>query len=383
RWYRQGPTQAWEHGLAWRQTTGGRGWWQLTAVREGRRTDRPPSGMASPPQWREGWSVGVQGSWRDGGGRRWTGGIRWTFPDEGAKPRTQWQLAVAQPRPSGWEWRIGIGGGDPLTEGRLDVRAGVTYRFPLPWPGPNPSFGYVEGRIVIPASEPMERTSLAGAVVRLGHERVSTDEFGRFRFPPLPPGTYELVMERLPLPVAADTAAPEPAVLTVRAGETERVDIALVLRGHIVGRVTPPAATSPAPRPLAPAPPAPAAAGSPGEGSLVHLRLVDEEGTVVAQRWVEPGTPFHFPRLVPGPYRLEATTVTAATAAASVGSAAACCGAFAPAARRAVTAVMVAAGETTVVNVSVPVPEEEGPPVTFQGEATWPPPHPAGARRSQ
>jgi len=64
---------------------------------------------------------------------------------------------------------------------------------------------------------------VAGGILATNGTEVATDADGRFRFPPLPRGTYSLTVSRLP----ADTASPETAEARVTAGETTIVEIPL------------------------------------------------------------------------------------------------------------------------------------------------------------
>jgi hypothetical protein len=61
------------------------------------------------------------------------------------------------------------------------------------------------------------------AVLSAGKVEVSTDQDGAFRFPPLEPGDYRVAVGGLP----ADAGTPPPRALTLRAGQTLDVSIAL------------------------------------------------------------------------------------------------------------------------------------------------------------
>ena len=127
-------------------------------------------------------------------------------------------------------------------------------------------------------------------------------------------------------------------------GKRWQVETPLVPRRHIAGRLTP----SP----------------SPGEPALFHVRLVDEEGTVAAQRWVRGNQRFHFQRLAPGAYRWKRRRQLKQRSA--EGQPGPAIGhsvqreAWQRRSRGRSTAVLVAAGETTVVDITPPATEGAG-----------------------
>lgn len=101
----------------------------------------------------------------------------------------------------------------------LKLRGGFSYEFP--WEVPFlPAKGWVEGTVFLDldmdgARDPDE-PGVQGAILAIDRTKVSTDRNGRFRFPPLEPGEYEVSLERLPLGIKPVVAGPYPVVVTVK-----------------------------------------------------------------------------------------------------------------------------------------------------------------------
>jgi len=87
--------------------------------------------------------------------------------------------------------------------------------------------GRIEGRLFVDFDGDGAYTAadrpVDGAVLEVDRTGVSTDDEGLFRFPPLPPGTYEIALSGLP----PDAFRPEPIELLLHAGETVSLDVPL------------------------------------------------------------------------------------------------------------------------------------------------------------
>jgi hypothetical protein len=77
--------------------------------------------------------------------------------------------------------------------------------------------------------------ALAGLPVELGPYRTVTDSAGRYSFPHVPPGSYDLLVPTEALP--ADLTAGPAARVQVRRGQSQRVDIPLTALGEARGWV--------------------------------------------------------------------------------------------------------------------------------------------------
>jgi len=116
---------------------------------------------------------------------------------------------------------------------------GLVYRFGLPVPGVY-SRGNIEGRVYVVNGNGFsgEPEGLEGIVLAADGVRVSTDAEGRFRFPGLAEGEYELTllnMENVALAYEAQTGLP--LLVEVQLGETTEVDIPIRLKAQLTGRV--------------------------------------------------------------------------------------------------------------------------------------------------
>ena len=106
----------------------------------------------------------------------------------------------------------------------LRLQAGFTYEFS--WTVPFlPAKGWVEGRVFFDTDrdgsyEPGE-DGVKAAVLAIGGTRVSTDAAGRFKFPPLEPGEYQVKLELLPARVRPLTPGP----YTVRIEVARRAEL--------------------------------------------------------------------------------------------------------------------------------------------------------------
>lgn len=120
----------------------------------------------------------------------------------------------------------------------FDFALGVTFNFiaPIPFIVTN---GRVEGFLFVDANGNGQRdpneTGIKNIILSLNNEKARTDETGFYRFPPMPPGSYRLTIEKLPLGVA--TALPLPLEIVLRAGQTLQIEIPLVRVSVIEGIV--------------------------------------------------------------------------------------------------------------------------------------------------
>jgi hypothetical protein len=171
--------------------------------------------------------------------------------------------------------------------------------------------GAAEGRIY--HRDGME-VPLAGVVVIVDGSKVATDAGGRFRFPTLPAGEYELRLERSTLGFALVPDVPQPLKFTVQPGKTAQLDIPVVAAASVSGRVVfkPHGNGEPIPEdasiglnnlPRGGPPPAPGAPGSyPAAVSGVTVTLSGEMGTFT-QVTTADGS-FSFADLRPGQWTL-------------------------------------------------------------------------------
>ena len=114
-------------------------------------------------------------------------------------------------------------------EASAQVTVGVTFPVPLPfWPVRS----RVAGRVFV-EGDPSQ--GIAEAVIAVGGRFVRTDERGRFRTPPLAPGSQSLTLERLPLGLSP--AVELPIDLELAAGEERDVAIPVTQEGVIRGIV--------------------------------------------------------------------------------------------------------------------------------------------------
>lgn len=110
-------------------------------------------------------------------------------------------------RPSGASWSVQFDGrvAEQLTvgftaaaswdnEGNVSaLRIGTTFAYAFPWSPPFlPAKGWLEGTVRA------DRQGVEGAVLAVDNLQVSSDAEGRFLFPPLNPGRYTVIVERLP-----------------------------------------------------------------------------------------------------------------------------------------------------------------------------------------
>ncbi len=126
--------------------------------------------------------------------------------------------------------------GGTLTSLRL--QAGFSYEFP--WEVPFlPAKGWVEGRVFLDSDRDGEfdpgEAGLEAVVLAIGRIRVSTDGRGRFKFPPLEPGEYQVELERLPLGVRP--LAPGPFRVWVEVAEGTTLFVPCQLLATVQGMV--------------------------------------------------------------------------------------------------------------------------------------------------
>lgn len=188
----------------------------------------------------------------------------------------------------------------------LDVLFPLTV--PIPW---LPKSGAAEGRIY--HRDGME-VPLAGVVVLVDGSKVATGAGGRFSFPTLPPGDYELRLERSTLGFALVPDVPQPLKFTVQPGEAAQLDIPVVRAASVTGRVVfrPNDDSEPVPLdasigindiPRSGPPPAPGTPGSyPAAVSGVTVTLSSEMGYFTQTTAADGG--FSFADLRPGQWTL-------------------------------------------------------------------------------
>jgi len=115
---------------------------------------------------------------------------------------------------------------------------GVTFNADLDIPLPFlKTKGRIEGRLFVDLDGDRTYTTadrpVGGAVIEVDGTEVSTDNHGLFRFPPLYPGTYELIVSDLPPGVLQ----PEPISVELHAGETLSLGVPLPPAAVVSGRV--------------------------------------------------------------------------------------------------------------------------------------------------
>lgn len=119
---------------------------------------------------------------------------------------------------------------EPLA-GPGDERARLRVMVRRTWDVATPAAG---GEVAGVVGGPGELTA-AGLPVELGPYRTLTDPAGRYAFPNVPPGRYELRLAEAGLPAAFAAGAPSP--VEVQRGRNQRVDLPLVPLGEVRGWV--------------------------------------------------------------------------------------------------------------------------------------------------
>src|SRR5690606_9309404 len=104
------------------------------------------------------------------------------------------------------------------------IQGAIEVPFDLPVPGVYSS-GKIAGRVVLVGNGAADHENgpLDRLVVKAGRTRVSADEEGRFEFPPLSPGRYEVEIENLPINYVP--LAPSPFEAIVNAGRVTSIEI--------------------------------------------------------------------------------------------------------------------------------------------------------------
>ena len=97
------------------------------------------------------------------------------------------------------------------------------------------SVGSVRGRVF---DKEDQSGGLAGVIVRLNDLAVLTDEAGEFHFPAVKPGAYRLSFDQGSLGLNRSPELPMPMTLTVRGGQTEKLEIAVVKVAGLKGTIT-------------------------------------------------------------------------------------------------------------------------------------------------
>lgn len=164
---------------------------------------------------------------------------------------------------------------DKQSETRLSV--GLRYFFALPTP--IPVRGRVEGVLVS-----ADAVDVAGRIVALGQHFAVTDARGRFVFPSLPPGTYQLEVVDLPAQARFD---PQSAQVTVAAGRTTELRVELAATGAVYGGVR--------------IDPSTVAWGETPALAGLRIRLY-QDGTLLAETKTGPDGRFSFWELAAGEY---------------------------------------------------------------------------------
>ncbi|OGF55780.1 MAG: hypothetical protein A2Z21_03860 [Candidatus Fraserbacteria bacterium RBG_16_55_9] len=123
--------------------------------------------------------------------------------------------------------------------GEATLSLGIGLSADLIVPTHIPVKGSIEGFVFLDRDRDRQQDpdepGLKNLILRLGDRRVSTDENGRYRFPPLPPGTYELDIDKLP--VGLTPLVPLPQQVTIEAGKIERRNLPLAQGALVVGSV--------------------------------------------------------------------------------------------------------------------------------------------------
>ena len=99
--------------------------------------------------------------------------------------------------------------------------------------------GQVEGFVFIDTNNNTQRdpneTGPKDLILTLGNEKARTDARGFFRFPPMPTGTYELKIEKLPIGIIVKTELPKK--IQIVAGQTLKIEVPLAQVAVIEGLV--------------------------------------------------------------------------------------------------------------------------------------------------
>lgn len=221
----------------------------------------------------------------------------WTHSEEGGRAdfRLEYELASAFVIKAGVSSRWDAAG--VLISLRL--QAGFAYEFS--WNVPFlPAKGWLEGEVFLDQDRDGERDpgepGVQATVLSIERIRVSTDERGRFRFPPLPPGEYEVTVERLPLGIRP--LVPGPYRVEVAIHRREELTIPCQMLASIQGLVYDDQDQDGTRAPTEPGLP----------GVRISLLQAGEEVTVATSG---PDGAFSFPDLPPGEYtlRLERTSL--------------------------------------------------------------------------
>lgn len=170
-----------------------------------------------------------------------------------------------------WEW---------------DVRAGLTVRFDLPVPGVY-SNGQIQGRVFVIDGE--TTIGIGQVILKTKSTKVTTDDDGYFRFPPLKEGVYEISVENLPQ--NSLIALELPLEIQVEAGGIHELEIPINQVASILG-ILRPEPTSGVPYSTVPN----------LEGVVIELR--QREKVVQTARTSSDGY-YQFWNLEPGKYELQ------------------------------------------------------------------------------
>ncbi|MFQ5795519.1 MAG: PKD domain-containing protein [Candidatus Bipolaricaulia bacterium] len=197
----------------------------------------------------------------------------------------------------GGETEMAVGGELGFVDGQGDVTwtAQLEYNrgfsLPLPW---IKTKGQVEGYVFIDENgngRPDDgEAGLSRLVLRTGHTGVLTDETGLFRYPPLEPGEYELVLDNPPADLVPSIQLPQRFELA--RGEVKRIDIPMQRAAYIDGRVFDDQNRD--------------GQLDPGEPGVTGVRvaLMTAEGEPIREGFTGPTGWFAFTGLLPGGYRL-------------------------------------------------------------------------------
>lgn len=172
----------------------------------------------------------------------------------------------------------------------------IGFEYSFLWTPPFlPSKGWLEGTVFVDDNrngrfDPGEE-AVANAVLVADEKRVASGADGRFLFPPLPPGTYALALERLPGGFRSRTALP--LQITVELAGRKIVHLPCERVGAISGVVYSDGDQN--------------ETRTEDEPGLGRVRVVLERGeAVVAETFTTPVGSFSFPDLPAGTYRVRA-----------------------------------------------------------------------------
>ncbi|MBI2298716.1 MAG: hypothetical protein HYU66_07160 [Armatimonadetes bacterium] len=185
----------------------------------------------------------------------------------------------------------------------------LTYTVPLGIPlAKRRDVGAVRGRIV--DHEAPGAPGLARVVLRINGATALSDEHGGFVFPPVPPGSYGLIVDRRSIGLDRVVREKTPLAVEVKGGEVTRVELGVVrsatLAGRLLLRPPDPAANGNAPGRGAVVVGAPRAADRPAQPTgLANLLIEMTSASEVARRVSDPKGGFLFDGLRPGAWHLK------------------------------------------------------------------------------